>query len=154
MGVWILCNGIRFSCNGRFVNDQIISTYKYTIYRKYFTCLYLHNITHPLAILLLQIITIILTARVFGFLCKKIGQPSVIGEIIAGILLGPSFVGMYFPEFSGFLFPKQSLGNLQFLSQIGLILFMFVVGMELDLKVLKTKAHEAIVISHASIIFP
>ena len=115
---------------------------------------YLHNITHPLAILLLQIITIILTARVFGFLCKKIGQPSVIGEIIAGILLGPSFVGMYFPEFSGFLFPKQSLGNLQFLSQIGLILFMFVVGMELDLKVLKTKAHEAIVISHASIIFP
>ena len=115
---------------------------------------YLHNITHPLAILLLQIITIILTARVFGFLCKKIGQPSVIGEIIAGILLGPSFVGMYFPEFSGFLFPKQSLGNLQFLSQIGLILFMFVVGMELDLKVLRTKAHEAIVISHASIIFP
>ncbi len=115
---------------------------------------YLHNITHPLAILLLQIITIILTARVFGFLCKKIGQPSVIGEIIAGILLGPSFVGMYFPEFSSFIFPKQSLGNLQFLSQIGLILFMFVVGMELDLKVLKTKAHEAIVISHASIIFP
>lgn len=115
---------------------------------------YLHNVTHPLAILLLQIITIILTARVFGFLCKKIGQPSVIGEIIAGILLGPSFVGMYFPEFSGFLFPKQSLGNLQFLSQIGLILFMFVVGMELDLKVLKKKAHEAIVISHASIIFP
>ncbi len=115
---------------------------------------YFHNITHPLAILLLQILTIILTARVFGFLCKKIGQPSVIGEIIAGIILGPSFMGMYFPEFSGFLFPKQSLGNLQFLSQIGLILFMFVVGMELDLKVLKTKAHEAIVISHASIIFP
>ena len=115
---------------------------------------YFHNITHPLAILLLQILTIILTARLFGFLCKKIGQPSVIGEIIAGIVLGPSFVGMYFPEFSGFLFPKQSLGNLQFLSQIGLILFMFVVGMELDLKVLKTKAHEAVVISHASIIFP
>lgn len=115
---------------------------------------YFHNITHPLAILLLQILTIILTARIFGYLCKKIGQPSVIGEIIAGIVLGPSFVGMYFPEFSGFLFPKASLGNLQFLSQIGLILFMFVVGMELDLKVLKTKAHEAVVISHASIIFP
>lgn len=115
---------------------------------------YLHNITHPLAILLLQILTIILTARLFGYLCKKIGQPSVIGEIIAGIVLGPSFLGMYLPEFSGFLFPKASLGNLQFLSQIGLILFMFVVGMELDLKVLKTKAHEAVVISHASIIFP
>jgi Kef-type K+ transport system membrane component KefB len=115
---------------------------------------YFHNITHPLAILLLQILTIIVTAKIFGFLCKKIGQPSVIGEIIAGIVLGPSFIGMYFPEFSGFLFPKQSLGNLQFLSQIGLILFMFIVGMELDLNILKKKAHEAIVISHASIIFP
>ncbi|MBI5914563.1 MAG: cation:proton antiporter [Bacteroidetes bacterium] len=113
-----------------------------------------HNVAHPLAILLLQIITIILAARVFGFLCKKIGQPAVIGEIAAGIILGPSLVGMYFPEFSDFLFPAQSLGNLQFLSQIGLILFMFVIGMELDLKVLKNQANEAVVISHASIIIP
>lgn len=114
----------------------------------------LHNISHPLAILVLQIITIILAARVFGFICKKIGQPSVVGEIAAGIFLGPSFIGMYLPEFSQFLFPAKSLGNLQFLSQIGLILFMFVVGMELDLKVLKNKAHEAVVVSHASIIIP
>ncbi len=113
-----------------------------------------HNITHPLGILLLQIITIILTARIFGFLFKKIGQPTVIGEIIAGIFLGPSFMGLFFPEFSLFLFPKSSLPNLQFISQIGLILFMFIVGMELDLKVLKNKAHEAVIISHASIIFP
>ena len=113
-----------------------------------------HNLTHPLAILLLQIITIIIAARILGFFCQKIGQPSVIGEIIAGIVLGPSLFGMYFPEFSGFLFPKESLGNLQFLSQIGLILFMFVVGMELDLNVLRKKANDAIVISHASIIFP
>ena len=113
-----------------------------------------HNFTHPLSILLLQIITIIATARIFGFLFKKIGQPSVIGEIIAGIFLGPSFIGMWFPEFSLFLFPKASLPNLQFLSQIGLVLFMFIVGMELDLNVLKKKAHEAVIISHASIIFP
>lgn len=116
--------------------------------------IYLKNLTDPLAILLLQIITIILTARIFGFICKKIGQPTVIGEIIAGIFLGPSFIGYHFPEFSTFLFPSDSLGNLQFLSQIGLILFMFIVGMELDLKVLKNKAHEAVVISHASIIIP
>ncbi len=115
---------------------------------------FLHNITHPLSILLLQIITIICVARILGFLCKKIGQPSVIGEIIAGILLGPSFAATYLPEFSAFLFPEKSLGNLQFLSQIGLILFMFVIGMELDLKVLRNKAREAVVISHASIIFP
>ncbi len=113
-----------------------------------------HNVTDPLAILMLQIITIIFTARVFGFLFRKMGQPSVIGEIMAGIFLGPSFVGHYFPEFSQFLFPLTSLSNLKFLSQIGLILFMFVVGMELDFKVLRTKAHEALVISHASIIIP
>ena len=112
------------------------------------------NITHPLAILLLQIVTIMLVAKMFGFLCRKIGQPSVIGEIFAGIFLGPSFIGMYYPQFSAFLFPAESLGNLNFLSQIGLILFMFVIGMELDLKVLKNKAHDAVVISHASIIIP
>ena len=78
----------------------------------------------------------------------------MIGEIIAGIVLGPSLIGMHFPEFSAVLFPKESLGNLQFLSQIGLIFFMFVIGMELDLKSLKNKAHDAVVISHASIIIP
>jgi Kef-type K+ transport system membrane component KefB len=113
-----------------------------------------HNFQDPLGILLAQIITIILVARVFGWIFKKIGQPSVIGEIIAGIVLGPSLLGIYFPEFSHLLFPKESLGNLKFLSQIGLILFMFVIGMELDLKALKNKANEAVVISHASIVIP
>lgn len=114
----------------------------------------IHNLEHPLAILLAQIVTIIFAARLFGWICKKIGQPTVIGEIIAGIVLGPSLIGLYFPEFSATLFPTESLGNLQFLSQIGLILFMFVIGMELDLNVLKNKAHDAVVISHASIIIP
>jgi Kef-type K+ transport system membrane component KefB len=113
-----------------------------------------HNLKNPLAILLLQIITIIIVARFFGWIFRKIGQPSVIGEIIAGIFLGPSVVGMYFPEYSSILFPENSIGNLQFLSQIGLILFMFVIGMELDLKILKNKANDAVVISHASIVFP
>lgn len=112
------------------------------------------NLAHPLALLLAQIITIIIAARVLGWICKKIGQPTVIGEIAAGILLGPSFVGMYFPGFSVALFPVQSLGNLQFLSQIGLILFMFMVGMELDLKTFKNKAFDAFIISQTSIIVP
>ncbi|WP_016990717.1 cation:proton antiporter [Flavobacterium sp. ACAM 123] len=113
-----------------------------------------HNFDDPLAILLAQIVMIILVARLFGWVFKKIGQPTVIGEIIAGIVLGPSLLGMYFPGFSAALFPVESLGNLKFLSQIGLILFMFVIGMELDIKVLKNKASEAVVISHASIIIP
>jgi Kef-type K+ transport system membrane component KefB len=112
------------------------------------------NLQHPLAILLAQIITIIVVARFFGWVFRKIGQPSVIGEIIAGIVLGPSLLGLYFPEFSIVLFPIESLGNLQFLSQIGLILFMFIIGMELDLKVLRNRAKEAVVISHASIVIP
>jgi len=114
----------------------------------------IRNFGHPFAILLAQIITIILVARLFSWVCKKLDQPTVIGEIIAGIVLGPSLMGIYFPQFSHALFPTESLGNLQILSQVGLILFMFIIGMELDLKVLKNKAHEAVVISHASIILP
>ncbi|MFA5047041.1 MAG: cation:proton antiporter, partial [Paludibacter sp.] len=71
-----------------------------------------------------------------------------------GSVLGPSLIGMYFPAFTSFLFPAESLGNLQLLSQIGLILFMFIVGMEVDINVLKSRAHDAVVISHASIIVP
>lgn len=114
----------------------------------------LHNVKDPLAILLAQIIMIILVARFFGWFFKKIGQPSVIGEIIAGIALGPSLLGLYFPDFFHALFPANSLENLKFLSQIGLILFMFVIGMELDIKVLRNRAKEAVVISHASIVIP
>jgi len=113
-----------------------------------------HNIVHPLSLLILQIITILLFSRVLGIIFGKIGQPTVIGEIIAGIVLGPSLIGMFFPEFSNFLFPVDSLKNLQPISQIGLILFMFIIGMELDLSVLQKKAQDAIVISHASIVFP
>lgn len=112
------------------------------------------NVLHPMAILLLQIITIILFARMIGFLVKRISQPMVIGEILAGIILGPSVLGWLFPDIFLFLFPIKSLINLQFLSQIGLILFMFVIGMELDLKIMKDKAGDAVVISHASIIVP
>lgn len=112
------------------------------------------NLHHPLALLLAQIVTIIFVARIFGWICIKIKQPAVIGEMIAGIVMGPSLIGMYLPEFSAVLFPAESLGNLQFLSQIGLILFMYIVGMEIDMKILRNKAHDAVVISHASIIIP
>ena len=147
--VWIVSKGKTLEI-GR---NVVAKSSSESMFGQFLTSL-IHNLEHPLAILLLQIITIIIVARFFGWIFRKIGQPSVIGEIIAGIFLGPSVVGMYFPEYSGMLFPVESLGNLQFLSQIGLILFMFVVGMELDLKVLKNRANEAIVISHASIVIP
>jgi Kef-type K+ transport system membrane component KefB len=111
------------------------------------------NLTHPLIILLAQIVVIILVTGVFGWICKKLRQPVVIGEIIAGILMGPSLVGFYFPEFSATLFPVQSLGNLHILAQIGLVLFMFMVGMEVDFNSLKNKALNATIISHTGIAF-
>ncbi len=146
---WILSKG-KFLEEGR---DVVMVPVKNNQWVEFLDSM-LHNLQHPLAILLGQIITIIIVARFFGWIFRKIGQPTVIGEIIAGIVLGPSLLGMYFPEFSLALFPVASLGNLQFLSQIGLILFMFVIGMELDLKVLKNKANDAVVISHASIVIP
>ncbi|NGY36416.1 cation/H(+) antiporter [Flavobacterium sp. XN-5] len=134
-------------------NNVVISETPHSSWNDFIASM-VHNFQDPLAILLAQIVMIILVARLFGWIFKKIGQPTVIGEIIAGIVLGPSLLGMYFPDFSATLFPVESLGNLKFLSQIGLILFMFVIGMELDIKVLKNKASEAVVISHASIVFP
>jgi len=146
---WIITQGKELE-----IGRRIISKASQDAFFNQFLDAIIHNLKHPLAILLLQIITIVIVARFFGWIFRKIGQPTVIGEIIAGIFLGPSVVGMYLPEYSAMLFPVESLGNLQFLSQIGLILFMFVIGMELDLKVLKNKANDAVVISHASIVFP
>jgi Kef-type K+ transport system membrane component KefB len=119
-----------------------------------FTGAFSNHIKEPMAVLMLQIIVIIFFARIFGWLFKKIRQPAVIGEIIAGIVLGPSILGAYFPDVTQFLFPPASLGTLSFLSQIGLILFMFIIGMELDLKAISKQAYDAVVISHASIIIP
>ena len=112
------------------------------------------NLHHPLSILLIQIIAVLLMVRLFGFLFKHIGQPGVIGEIVAGIVLGPSVLGYFFPDVFQALFPPESLTNLELLSQVGLVLFMCVIGMELDFSVLKNKINETLVISHAGILVP
>ena len=112
------------------------------------------NLHHPLSILLIQIIAVLLMVRLFGFLFKHIGQPGVIGEIVAGSVLGPSVLGYFFPDVFQALFPPESLTNLELLSQVGLVLFMFVIGMELDFSVLKNKINETLVISHAGILVP
>jgi len=113
-----------------------------------------YNMTEPVAMLLLQIIAILFVSRIAGWFFIKIGQPTVIGEILAGIILGPSLLGYFYPDAYNFLFAPESLGNLYILSQIGLVLFMFVVGMELNLGMLRNKMGTTYVISHASIIIP
>ncbi len=112
------------------------------------------NVGHPLSLLLLQIIAILIAVRIFSFIFKYLGQPGVIGEIVAGIALGPSVLGYFFPETFGFLFSAGSLVPLHIISQIGLILFMFVIGMELDIGIIRKKASETLFISHSSIFFP
>lgn len=112
------------------------------------------NLRGPLSTLLLQIIVIIIAARLFAALFRRVGQPPVMGEMLAGIVLGPSVLGLLSPQTMLFLFPPASLGALSLLSQIGVVLFMFVVGMELDVQHLREKASAAIMVSHASIIVP
>ena len=107
-----------------------------------------------IGMLLIQLVVILLVVRVVGWLFARLHQPTVIGEILAGILLGPSLLGAVWPEAMETLFPAHSLGNLELLSQFGLILFMFTIGMELRMKDLKGQAQQAFIISQSGIIFP
>jgi Kef-type K+ transport system membrane component KefB len=104
--------------------------------------------------LLAQLAVILVLARLVGQLFRRIHQPQVIGEMVAGILLGPSFLGTFSPGLSSLLFPQTSLGFLNALSQVGLLFFMFLVGLDLDLKLLRKNKHTAVITSHVSITFP
>jgi K+:H+ antiporter len=105
-------------------------------------------------ILVVQICVILIASFSIGWLLSKFHQPQVVGEMVAGILLGPSLLGWLAPNFSAAIFPPQSLSLLYGLSQIGLMLFMFMVGLELDTKQLRRLGHTAVAISHTSIIVP
>lgn len=110
--------------------------------------------SHVLPQVLLALVAIMTAARFFGFLCQRLGQPRVIGEVIAGIALGPSLLGRVAPEAMGALFPANIFPVLEILAQLGVILYMFLVGLELDTGLLRSRAHATIAISHASIIAP
>lgn len=112
------------------------------------------NSTHPLSRLLVQLFVVIALAQLAGRVCRRIGQPAVVGEIITGIVLGPSLLGLLAPELFAFVFPADSLGALRLLSEVGVCLFMFVVGMELDVRQVQRNSHVAIAVSHVSIAFP
>ena len=112
------------------------------------------NFDSPLSQLFLQLVLIIAASRLAGKAFTVFGQPAVVGEMAAGILLGPSLFGLLAPDIFQFVFPATSLGVLKLLSQIGVCLFMFVVGMELNVNHVKEKAHTAVLVSHASIVFP
>ncbi|MGC9946259.1 MAG: cation:proton antiporter [Bryobacteraceae bacterium] len=104
--------------------------------------------------LVLQIAVILVAARIVGFLFQKINQPQVMGEMVAGILLGPSLLGWLAPGVSAALFPPASLSYLNALSQVGLVVFMFVVGLALNPSELHGYGHAAVLTSHVSIVAP
>ena len=112
------------------------------------------NGTSGLSRLFLQLVVIIAAAAIAGTLFTRLGQPAVVGEMIAGILLGPSLLGLVAPQAFGFLFAPSTLEPLRLFSQIGVCLFMFAVGMELDVSQLKRQMQTAIVVSHSSIVIP
>jgi Kef-type K+ transport system membrane component KefB/nucleotide-binding universal stress UspA family protein len=107
-----------------------------------------------LPLFIVQAILIILASRLLGVVARRMGQPLVIAEVVAGIALGPSLLGWLLPHVEEAVFPKTSMPTLGLLSQVGLVLFMFLIGLELDPKLLKGRTHTSVAISHTSIIVP
>ena len=107
-----------------------------------------------LKLLFLQMAVILTTARLIAVAFRFIGQPEVMGEMAAGILLGPSFLGRISPVMMNRLFPAGGLGSLYALSQLGLVLFMFLVGLEVRPGSLRGSAKSVIIASQASIMAP
>lgn len=103
---------------------------------------------------LLQVAVILLACRIIGGLMMRVGQPKVIGEMIAGILLGPSLLGLFAPSIQIALFPPESLGLLSTVSKIGLVLYMFVVGTHVQTGIIRQAYRSGMLISLAGVVVP
>jgi Kef-type K+ transport system membrane component KefB len=103
---------------------------------------------------LLALLTIIISCRLMGTVFRYLHQPPVIGEVVAGIMLGPSLLGRVSPDVSTYVLPPEIAPFLGLVAQLGVILYMFMVGLDLDTSALLHRGHCAVAISHASIIAP
>ncbi len=109
---------------------------------------------NPFTNFIFQALVILFLSRLFGSISRTSGQPALTGEIVAGVLLGPSILGWLFPSVYEFLFPASSFAVLEYITQLGLLLFLFIIGMELDVKVLRSRHQRPFLISHLGILIP
>ncbi len=112
------------------------------------------HLSSPLGLFLLQLLALLLVAKGAGALLKRFGQPAVIGEMAAGLMMGPLVLGSLLPQLHGALFPAASLAPLGLLSQLGVLMFLLVAGAELDLAALRGRRRFAFTVSHAGIAVP
>jgi len=103
---------------------------------------------------LIALAAVLVTGRLLGSLLRSVGQPPVIGEVLAGIFLGPSLLGHLAPAVSAYVLPSSVAPFLNVVAQLGVILYMFLVGLELNGELLRDRAHSAVATSHASIVTP
>lgn len=102
----------------------------------------------------IQLIVILLAVQVFGYLGKCIGQPRVIGEILAGLVLGPTLLGTILPQVEATVFPSSTLPTLQMLGDLGLVFYMFSLGTHIDTHSMLNQGRKALVVSLGSILLP
>ncbi|HWI56146.1 MAG TPA: cation:proton antiporter, partial [Bacillota bacterium] len=102
----------------------------------------------------LQMFFILAMCRLVGLLARRLGQPQVVGEMIAGVLMGPSLLGFFFPELQQQLFPKDSLKFLYVGAQLGVGLYMFLVGVEFNIHTFLSRARSAASVSIAGMLAP
>ena len=103
---------------------------------------------------LVALTAVLVIGRWLAVFFRFVGPPPVIGEIVAGILLGPSLLGRVWPAAAAFVLPQSVAPNLEIIAQLGVILYMFLVGLELNPELLRERAHATVAISHASILAP
>ncbi|MGW5717618.1 cation:proton antiporter [Amycolatopsis sp. NPDC003865] len=109
---------------------------------------------HPVAQLLLAIAVVIAACKAAGWVMRRIGQPPVVGEIAAGIVLGPSVLGAISPSAASALLPTAIMPQLNVLAQVGVVLFVFLAGLEVNTRLMRGRGHLAVVVSHVSIAVP